>query len=54
MSSNDRYDFVFLEEAFGQLASKEIRASSDIVVLYNILTKSSFVVYWIRPDQITE
>ena len=54
MGSDDRDDFIFLEKAFGQLKSKEVRTASDFIGLCYFLQGAIFVVNGIGPNKITK
>jgi hypothetical protein len=54
MCTNDGYDLIPFEEAFGQLVSEEVRTPSDIVMLGDLLAMAIFVIDWVSPHEIAE
>jgi hypothetical protein len=54
MSSDDRNQFVLVQEALSKFIAEEIGAASDIIGLDQTLHRSILVIDWICPNQITQ
>lgn len=54
MCPNHRNHFIFLKESASELTTKKIWASSHLICLNNPFTKSTFIIDWICPHEITE
>ena len=54
MGSDDRKESIFLQEAFGELVSKEIRASSGVIFFSDSFKFAGIVINRIGPHEITK